>query len=106
MLASGRTRTRFASLPTSPTPARPRVIRFENVTSTYPGHSKPALVDVSVAVARGEFVFLVGESGSGKSTFLRLVLRETRTTQGHVVVADKDRIRRRSWKVPGLRRQI
>jgi cell division transport system ATP-binding protein len=82
------------------------VIRFENVTSTYPGHTKPALVDVSADIAEGEFVFLVGESGSGKSTFLRLVLRETRTTQGHVFVADKDLNRLRSWKVPALRRQI
>jgi cell division transport system ATP-binding protein len=82
------------------------VIRFENVTSTYPGHSKPALVEVSADIEKGEFVFLVGESGSGKSTFLRLVLRETRTTQGHVFVAGKDLNRLRSWKVPALRRQI
>jgi cell division transport system ATP-binding protein len=82
------------------------VIRFENVTSTYPGHTKPALVEVSVDIDKGEFVFLVGESGSGKSTFLRLVLRETRTTQGHVSVAGKDLNRLRSWKVPALRRQI
>jgi cell division transport system ATP-binding protein len=82
------------------------VIRFENVTSTYPGHTKPALVEVSADIDKGEFVFLVGESGSGKSTFLRLVLRETRTTQGHVFVAGKDLNRLRSWKVPALRRQI
>jgi cell division transport system ATP-binding protein len=82
------------------------VIRFENVTSTYPGHSKPALVDVTVDIDEGEFVFLVGESGSGKSTFLRLVLRENRATQGKVFVADKDLNRLRSWKIPGLRRQI
>jgi cell division transport system ATP-binding protein len=82
------------------------VIRFENVTSTYPGHSKPALVDVSADIEKGEFVFLVGESGSGKSTFLRLVLREIRTDQGQVVVADKDLNKLRSWKVPALRRQI
>ena len=82
------------------------MIRFENVTSTYPGHTKPALVDVSADIDEGEFVFLVGESGSGKSTFLRLVLRETRTTQGHVFVAGKDLNRLRSWKVPALRRQI
>jgi cell division transport system ATP-binding protein len=96
----------FAYFPPSPTPARPRVIRFENVTSTYPGHPKPALVDVSADIDKGEFVFLVGESGSGKSTFLRLVLRETRTTQGHVYVAGKDLNRMHSWKIPGLRRQI
>ena len=82
------------------------MIRFENVSSTYAGHTKPALVDVTADIAEGEFVFLVGESGSGKSTFLRLVLRETRSTKGRVLVAGKDLNRMRSWKVPALRRQI
>jgi cell division transport system ATP-binding protein len=82
------------------------VITFENVSATYPGHSKPALKDVTVDIDKGEFVFLVGESGSGKSTFLRLVLRETRSTQGHVHVAGKDLNKMRSFRVPGLRRQI
>ena len=82
------------------------MITFENVSATYPGHTKPALKDVSVDIDKGEFVFLVGESGSGKSTFLRLVLREARSTQGHVFVAGKDLNRMRSFRVPGLRRQI
>jgi cell division transport system ATP-binding protein len=82
------------------------VIRFENVSSTYAGHPKPALVDVTADIEAGEFVFLVGESGSGKSTFLRLVLRETRSTKGQVFVAGKDLNRMRGWKVPALRRQI
>jgi cell division transport system ATP-binding protein len=82
------------------------VIRFENVSSTYAGHTKPALVDVTADIAEGEFVFLVGESGSGKSTFLRLVLRETRSTKGQVFVNGRDLNRMRSWKVPALRRQI
>jgi cell division transport system ATP-binding protein len=82
------------------------VIRFDNVSSTYAGHTKPALTDVTADIDEGEFVFLVGESGSGKSTFLRLVLREIRATQGRVFVADKELNRLRSWKVPGLRRQI
>ena len=82
------------------------MIRFENVSSTYVGHTKPALIDVSADIDAGEFVFLVGESGSGKSTFLRLVLREIRATQGRVFVADKELNRLRSWKVPILRRQI
>jgi len=82
------------------------VIRFENVSATYPGHSRPALEDVTADIDKAEFVFLVGESGSGKSTFLRLVLREARATQGRVFVADLELNRLRSWKVPALRRQI
>jgi len=82
------------------------VITFQNVTMNYPGQQRPALDDVSVDVEEGEFVFLVGASGSGKSTFLRLVLRETRPTSGRVVVAGRDLNRLASWKVPALRRQI
>ncbi|MGI8887913.1 MAG: cell division ATP-binding protein FtsE [Nocardioidaceae bacterium] len=81
------------------------MIRFEKVTKSYGGHL-PALDTVDVDIDKGEFVFLVGESGSGKSTFLRLVLREARPTDGRVYVAGKEINRLASWKVPGLRRQI
>ena len=82
------------------------MIRFDNVTKMYAQQARPALNDVSLEVEKGEFVFLVGASGSGKSTFLRLVLREERPTNGHVHVAGKDLSRLSSWKVPGLRRQL
>ncbi|MEX0429706.1 cell division ATP-binding protein FtsE [Nocardioides sp. DS6] len=82
------------------------MIRFEKVTKTYPGTTKPALEQVSVDVEKGEFVFLVGQSGSGKSTALRLVLRETRPTSGRVYVAGKEINRLAGWKVPRLRRDI
>ena len=82
------------------------VIRFDDVSKVYPKTSRAALSDVSVELAKGEFVFLVGESGSGKSTFLRLVLREERPSSGHIQVAGKDLARLSQWKVPALRRQI
>ncbi len=82
------------------------MIRFENVTKTYDGQSRPALNNVTVEIAKGEFAFLVGTSGSGKSTFLRLILREYLPTSGHIHVAGQDLSRMHSWKVPGLRRRI
>jgi cell division transport system ATP-binding protein len=82
------------------------VIRFENVTKIYPGTQRPALDNISVEVAKGEFVFIVGASGSGKSTFLRLVLKEDKASQGVVHVAGRDVARLSSWKVPQLRRTI
>ncbi len=92
--------------PCSRPPVPVAVIRFERVTKVYPGQSRPALEDVDVDVAKGAFLFLVGASGSGKSTFLRLVLRETRPTRGRVFVAGKEVNRLAGWKVPGLRRRI
>jgi len=82
------------------------VITFDNVSMTYSGQQRPALEDISVDIADGEFVFLVGASGSGKSTFLRLVLRENRPSRGTVRVAGRELNRLASWKVPALRRQI
>ena len=82
------------------------MIKFEHVTKIYPGQERPALEDVSLDVAKGEFVFLVGLSGSGKSTFLRLILREERPTTGTIHVAGKDLSTLATHKVPELRRQV
>ena len=82
------------------------MIRFENVSKTYPRSSRPALRNVSLEVERGEFVFVVGQSGSGKSTLLRLVLREERATGGQVLVAGRELAHLPGRKVPALRREI
>jgi cell division transport system ATP-binding protein len=82
------------------------VIRFEKVSKSYDGASRPALDSVDVDIDKGEFVFLVGASGSGKSTFLRLVIREARPSAGRVYVAGKEINRLAGWKIPSLRRQI
>ncbi len=82
------------------------MIKFEDVSKTYDGQTHPALRNVNVEIAKGEFAFLVGQSGSGKSTFLRLILREYLPSTGHLYVAGKDLTRLRGWKVPALRRQI
>lgn len=82
------------------------MITFEDVTKVYEGQRRAALADVNVTIEKGEFVFLVGSSGSGKSTFMRLVLREYRSTKGRIFVAGKDLSKLHGWKVPGLRRQI
>jgi len=81
------------------------MIRFENVNKTYKGPVE-ALRDVSLDIAKGEFVFLVGPSGSGKSTFLKLLLRDEVATDGRVLVAGRDIGRLGAWKIPALRRNI
>jgi len=45
---------------------------------------KTVLDDITIGIARGEFVCLLGETGCGKSTFLRLVLGEERPTNGSI----------------------
>ncbi len=81
------------------------MIRLQNVTKVYDGNVVAAK-DVSLDIAKGEFVFLVGPSGSGKSTLIRLMMREERPTNGDIWVAGKHASDLASWKVPHLRRSI
>ena len=81
------------------------MIRLENVTKVYDG-GVVALKDVTVDIAKGEFVFLVGPSGSGKSTMIRLMMREETPTNGDLWVAGKHASNLPNWKVPHLRRSI
>ena len=82
------------------------MIRFDGVTKTYPGTSRPALNSVDLEVLKGEFVFLVGASGSGKSSFLRLVLKEDRPTKGKIFVLGQELAAISSGKVPYFRRSL
>ena len=71
------------------------MIRFEDVTITYDGATRPALAHVDLDVPEGELALVVGRTGSGKSTLLRavngLVPHFTGGhLEGHVCVAGLD----------------
>ncbi len=82
------------------------MIRLENVSKVYPAGARPALDDVDIDIAKGEFVFLIGPSGSGKSTVLRLLLREELPTRGVITVNSRNVGKMPNRKVPDLRRKI
>ncbi len=70
-------------------------IQFRNLSYSYPGASEPALSDVTLDIADGEFVLVAGPSGAGKSTLLRclngLVPHFTGgTVQGDIDVGEHD----------------
>jgi len=68
------------------------LIRIEHVEKTYPTPSGPftALTDISLEIARGDYVAIVGRSGSGKSTLLNLLAGIDRPTGGVISVAGQD----------------
>jgi energy-coupling factor transport system ATP-binding protein len=47
------------------------IIETKNLTYTYPGSTKPSIVDVSIKIEKGEFVIITGPSGCGKTTLCR-----------------------------------
>ncbi len=78
-------------------------IQLTNVSKTYPNGVR-ALIDASLRINKGEFVFLVGASGAGKSTIIKLLFREERASRGQVMINGKNLNRLREGRVPYLRR--
>lgn len=81
------------------------MIQLTNVSKIYTNGAR-ALVDISLKIDKGEFVFLVGPSGAGKSTLIRLLYREELPTRGQVILNGRSLIRLREREVPQLRRGI
>lgn len=78
-------------------------IRFENVTFTYPGNSKPALKNISLHLKPGEKLAIVGENGSGKTTLIKLLTRLYTPDSGRILL---DGVDLQSWNVDQLRQRI
>ena len=69
-----------------------KYIEFTDVEQTFKTAkgSFPALKDINLTVAKGEFVTLIGHSGCGKSTLLNLISGLATPTQGALLCADKE----------------
>lgn len=81
------------------------MIQLFHVTKIY-SPKTPALVDVSVQIDRGHFVFLAGPSGAGKTTLLKLLFREEEPSRGQILIDNQDVSRLNSRGVARLRRSI
>ncbi|HAN31799.1 MAG TPA: cell division ATP-binding protein FtsE [Myxococcales bacterium] len=81
------------------------MIELYQVQKRYAGGNE-ALVDVTLRVREGEFVFLTGRSGAGKTTLLRLLMVMERVTEGQVLIGGRNVHQLRDSSVPYLRRNI
>ncbi|MGH7300560.1 MAG: cell division ATP-binding protein FtsE [Candidatus Rokuibacteriota bacterium] len=84
------------------------MIRLQHVSMVFGGGPSrvAALSDVSLHIAKGEFVVLSGASGAGKTTLLRLLYGAEAPSEGEVDVAGFDVTALRRSEIPRLRRSI
>jgi cell division transport system ATP-binding protein len=81
------------------------MIEFFHVSKIYPPNL-PALVDISLEIDPGEFVFVTGPSGAGKTTLLRLLFRAELPSEGQILLNGLNVNRLNSRGVARLRRNI
>ncbi|NKY53689.1 ABC transporter ATP-binding protein [Nocardia vermiculata] len=65
-------------------------VTFDHATRLYPGASTPAVDQLDLEIADGEFLVLVGPSGCGKSTSLRMLAGLEEVNSGRILIGDND----------------
>jgi cell division transport system ATP-binding protein len=81
------------------------MISLRGVSLVYPNGVR-AIDNVSLEIAKGDFVFLVGHSGTGKSSLLRLLYRERFPSSGEITVDGIRVDKLKAGRVPALRRHL
>ena len=64
------------------------LVRFKNITFSYPASHQAALNALSFEVNKGEKVAILGKTGSGKSTIFQLLNRHYDPTSGQILLAN------------------
>ena len=80
------------------------VIRMFHVYKRY--GAKQALVDVSLDIAKNEFLYISGPSGAGKSTLLKLLYLAEPVSEGQILVDGMNLSRIPRGRIPMLRRKF
>src|SRR3972149_11844682 len=78
------------------TVAETSVAELEHVCFSYDGER--VLDEVSLRIARGDFLGIIGPNGAGKPTLLRIVLGLLRPSCGHVRLFGTDVAQFRDWQ--------
>ena len=65
-------------------------VTYDHAYRIYPGSTKPAVEDLNLEIADGEFLVLVGPSGCGKSTSLRMLAGLEDIDKGSILIGGRD----------------
>jgi subfamily B ATP-binding cassette protein MsbA len=79
------------------------LLEFRDITTRYPGQSRPALEGISFTARPGTVTAIVGRSGSGKSTLIKLIPRFYEAESGQILL---DGHPLQDYRLADLRRQI
>ena len=80
------------------------IIRMFHVHHNY--GAKRALIDITLDIAKNEFVFISGPSGAGKTTLLRLFYLAESVSEGQILIDGINLSRIPSKRIPFLRRKF
>ncbi|HWL60429.1 MAG TPA: ATP-binding cassette domain-containing protein [Microbacteriaceae bacterium] len=65
-------------------------VTFDKASRIYPGATRPAVDQIDLEIADGEFLVLVGPSGCGKSTILRMLAGLEEVDSGRILIGERD----------------
>jgi cell division transport system ATP-binding protein len=80
-------------------------VEMVHVSKNFEG-GQQALIDLSLRIEKGKFVYLLGANGAGKTTFLKMLYAAERPTAGELQVNGFDLTRLKSREIPKLRRSL
>lgn len=66
------------------------IVKFDNVSFSYPGAEELALTDISFVAEPGKTTAIIGSTGSGKTTLLNLIPRFYDVTDGAITIDGYD----------------
>src|SRR5271155_5017976 len=81
------------------------MIELTHVYKIY-SETSQALSNVTLKIAKGEFVYLTGPSGAGKTTLFRLITCYDQPTSGTITLGGQDLSLITSKEIPFVRRKV
>ena len=65
------------------------IVEVRNLVKMFEGNNVPAVNNINIRTADGEFLVLLGPSGCGKSTLLRMLGGLEKPTSGEILIGDR-----------------